>query len=149
MYYRDLQPYRYGLPVDLLDVVTVGWLSPSNKFPISETNDQVLDAIRHLLTTSRTNKMRGYHLCEFCRLVEPAKVELPGGSLTLGSLELWVPSNVTTRIYAAPDLIYHYISVHHYSPPEEFITAAIGARTRDDWNPSMEREKRVRAAFVS
>ena len=31
----------------------------------------------------------------------------------------------TNRIYAAPNLIYHYVAVHHYSPPEEFVEAVL------------------------
>jgi len=27
------------------------------------------------------------------------------------------------RIYAAPNLLYHYVIVHHYKPPEEFVHA--------------------------
>jgi len=27
------------------------------------------------------------------------------------------------RIYVAPNLIYHYVTVHHYKPPDEFIEA--------------------------
>jgi hypothetical protein len=25
--------------------------------------------------------------------------------------------------YAAPTLVYHYVSVHHYKPPDEFVRA--------------------------
>jgi hypothetical protein len=27
------------------------------------------------------------------------------------------------RIYAAPNLIYHYVRTHHYKPPQEFLGA--------------------------
>ena len=27
------------------------------------------------------------------------------------------------RIYIAPNMIYHYVTVHHYKPPDEFIQA--------------------------
>ena len=27
------------------------------------------------------------------------------------------------RIYAAPTLIYHYVAVRHYKPPDEFLQA--------------------------
>jgi hypothetical protein len=29
----------------------------------------------------------------------------------------------TFDVYAAPNLIYHYIEVHHYKPPDEFLNA--------------------------
>jgi len=28
-------------------------------------------------------------------------------------------------VYAAPDLIYHYVVEHHYCPPDEFIQAVL------------------------
>jgi hypothetical protein len=30
------------------------------------------------------------------------------------------------RVYAAPDLIGHYVEAHGYCPPEEFIAAVLG-----------------------
>jgi hypothetical protein len=149
MYFRDLQPYRYGLPVELPAVVTVGWLSSSNAFPIGEVSQDVLDGIKHLLSANRINKMRGYHLCEFCPHPEPITVELLEGPLILGSAEIWIASNDISRIYAAPDLIYHYVSAHHYLPPGEFLAAVAGAKSCGGWNPSKEREKQIQAAFAS
>jgi transposase len=40
----------------------------------------------------------------------------------LGTSEIRVLSRDGT-IYAAPTLIYHYMKIHHYKPPEEFIRA--------------------------
>ena len=28
-------------------------------------------------------------------------------------------------IYAAPNLIYHYVAEHHYAPPQEFVDALL------------------------
>ena len=89
MYYRDLQPYQYGLPVELPDVVTVGWLSSSSEFDVGKLSQEILDSLKQLLVNSRVNKARGYQLCEFCQHADPVKVELPGGPLILGSAEIW------------------------------------------------------------
>jgi hypothetical protein len=40
----------------------------------------------------------------------------------LGSAEIRVFSE-SGAIYAAPDLIYHYMVVHRYKPPDQFISA--------------------------
>ena len=40
----------------------------------------------------------------------------------LGSAEIRSFSN-RGAIFAAPNLIFHYVSVHHYNPPEEFIAS--------------------------
>lgn len=149
MYYPDLQSYRYGLPVELPGVLTVGWLSSANEFPTRKPSQEMLDAIKRLLISNRINKMRGYHLCEFCRSSEPVKVELAQGPLILGSAEIWVTSSSAGHVYAAPDLIYHYVSVHNYAAPENFLAAVAQAETLTQWSPSEEREKRVHAALAA
>jgi hypothetical protein len=42
--------------------------------------------------------------------------------LLLGSAEIRVFSN-EGRIYAAPNLLFHYVCEHHYRPPKEFVQA--------------------------
>src|SRR5262249_15003835 len=43
-------------------------------------------------------------------------------SLQLGSAEILVFGK-GGKIYAAPNMIYHYVTVHHYKPPDEFLQA--------------------------
>ena len=51
-------------------------------------------------------------------------------------------------IYAAPNLIYHYVKEHRYLPPMEFINAVLSAaRDSRDWDAKTECEKRLEAAF--
>ncbi len=42
--------------------------------------------------------------------------------LKLGSAEIRVFGN-GGKIYAAPNLIYHYVTVHGYKTPDEFVSA--------------------------
>jgi len=35
------------------------------------------------------------------------------------------------KIYAAPNLIYHYVTAHSYRPPDEFIQAVLEGRQPD------------------
>lgn len=42
--------------------------------------------------------------------------------LILGSAEIEVEDD-HGKIYVAPDLLYHYITGHHYLPPRQFIEA--------------------------
>ena len=44
------------------------------------------------------------------------------GQLVLGCGEIRVFGKQET-IYAAPDMIFHFVKVHHYCPPAEFIEA--------------------------
>ena len=45
-----------------------------------------------------------------------------GEEMLLGSAEIRVFGQAGL-IYAAPNLIYHYVLLHHYSPPEVFVPA--------------------------
>jgi hypothetical protein len=45
--------------------------------------------------------------------------------LNLGTAEIRVFGN--GRIYTAPDMIYHYITLHEYQPPDEFIAAVLAS----------------------
>jgi hypothetical protein len=141
MFYHDLELYRYGLPVPLSDVVTVGWLSKEHGFPTGEIDIDLLRALEKLLYSHRVNPYRGRHVCEFCS----APVSYQG--IILGSAEIWLPSLDGNVIFAAPDLIYHYIAAHGYRPPAEFAVAAIRASQKKDWDANQESEKRLTAAF--
>jgi hypothetical protein len=50
--------------------------------------------------------------------------QMPGDSLRLypGSAEIRVFGK-RGKIYAAPTLLFHYVTVHHYKPPDEFLMA--------------------------
>jgi hypothetical protein len=55
----------------------------------------------------------GIHLCPFC---DPIKAPA-------GSAEIRVING--SQAYAAPALIHHYVTVHRYRPPVEFIAAVL------------------------
>ena len=42
----------------------------------------------------------------------------------LGSAEIRVVSD-EGQLYAAPNLIYHYVASHNYAPPSEFVRAVL------------------------
>lgn len=55
--------------------------------------------------------------CQVCGALE--LVDFAGKVIPYA--ELWIPAN--EAIYAAPILIVHFIEVHNYLPPAEFIAA--------------------------
>ena len=76
-------------------------------------------------------------LCDLCRsnVRQPSLRILPekplywrevevrnGKAKRLGSAEIRV-FGADGSVYAAPTLLYHYVSVHHYKPPDEFMRA--------------------------
>ncbi|MBK8252213.1 MAG: hypothetical protein IPK82_06040 [Polyangiaceae bacterium] len=78
--------------------------------------------------------MRGFHRCEFCSLDEVV-AEKDGVVKLLGSAEVWLPGE--SVLYAAPNLIVHYIRAHGYQPPAEYLRA-VEALDVDEWAPPRE-----------
>lgn len=147
MFFPDLEPYKYGVPAALPDVVTVGWLADDHDYPRGEISPRALATLERMLGTHSANQMRGFHVCELCGC-DPAMITDPTGrEILIGSAEIWVPSPDLKRIYAAPNLIHHYVSVHHYRPPDEFLAALSAAHTHPDWNAEEECETRMDAAY--
>lgn len=75
--------------------------------------------------------MRGFHRCEFCS-DDQIFANKNGVARMLGSAEVWLPGEGV--LYAAPNLIVHYIGVHGYQPPDEYIRA-IDVLDVDEWVP--------------
>ena len=148
MYSVDLTPYQYGLPVSLTDVVTVGWLSSEHGFPTGNVDADVVRTIGELLCSNRVNKTRGFHLCELCKAPKAIEVTSTRDSLLLGSAEIWVPSLDESTVFAAPDLLMHYVARHKYKPPAQFLEALAAARGHPNWDPGLECEKRLESAFA-
>ncbi|MCX4824617.1 hypothetical protein OG883_33135 [Streptomyces sp. NBC_01142] len=69
----------------------------------------------------RAQQTRGYHFCPWCpaRRVG-ARVDGPRGSA-----EIRVEGNGVA--YAAPELIAHYVEVHDYLPPADFVEAVLSS----------------------
>jgi len=75
--------------------------------------------------------MRGFHGCNLCsEKTGYLSAKRDGEELKLGSAEIRV-IGVDGKIYAAPNLIYHYITVHNYRPPDEFIDAVLNGPRPD------------------
>lgn len=147
MFFKDLDPYRYGLPMLLPDVVSIGWLSQTHEYPHGDASAEFGQRLEQLLSSHRVNQMRGYHVCEFCSKSPLTHVLRSGKQIMLGSAEIWVPSKDKSIIFAAPDLVYHYVTEHGYLPPEGFVSAVMIARESPEWDSSSECEKRLEVAF--
>jgi hypothetical protein len=147
MFCRDLERYRHGVPAELPDVVTVGWLSRISDYRQGDVQPETVHAIEELLSSHRVNQMRGHHVCEFCLRSPVIVVTGSGRPVMLGSAEIWVPSPDRKLIYAAPDLLYHYIVEHKYLPPDDFLDAVMAAGNSRDWDADRECQTRLEAAF--
>lgn len=109
----------------------VGWLSGDSagcdaSDPVDiDTQADLLDCIvNHSVRT-----MRGCHVCELCPREEDPDAEtywIPfadGCRVLLGHQEIWLPSESEDVFFVAPTLVYHYISVHGYRPPDDFLNS--------------------------
>lgn len=123
-YFKDLAPYPSERDEWIgFEPLAVGWLRRGKPFPTGKTPPQLLQ-----------------RLVPFCHpdaIVAPWPKPLPSGldnrpldpitihgvTLELGRGEIRVMGDET--IYAAPDLIIHYIQNHQYLPPEPFIDAVM------------------------
>jgi len=123
-YFEDLTDYEFitGLPSP--HTKNVGWLGCGNGFKQMEPSEDFLDLLWEFCQVPFA-QTRGFHTCEFCAYAAPREGNCfmrHGKKLMLGTAEIRAFGNDGT-IYAAPNLIYHYVSEHHYAPPEEFIAA--------------------------
>ncbi len=137
MYYPDLTPYQYwkeaGQPIinDVAQALNVGWLD--DMYGYSKGSVPV-DFVARLWDFCRTpvNLMLGFHDCPFCD-ADPRTylvVEHGGQKIGMGSGEIWIFGR-NGQTYAAPTLILHYITQHHYNPPQEFIQATLDSPLPD------------------
>ncbi|GAA1038179.1 hypothetical protein GCM10009557_53460 [Virgisporangium ochraceum] len=114
--------------------LNVGWMDAPHPVPTGDVPGWLPARLLDLIDGPLVNVMRGFHLCTHCGDFDRAMLTVPHGSgtVSMGHAELRVPGEGTT-MYAAPTLIWHYVTGHGYRPPEPFIDAL---QTYDDsWIP--------------
>lgn len=106
-YFPDLDTYSYVWSGP--NVRAVGWLSAEHEFTRGAIDRESLAVLReHVATAYEIMISMGVHRCEFC-------------DRERGSKNLMIPTE--SVVYIAPGMITHYIEVHGYQPPAEFLTA--------------------------
>lgn len=125
MYYPDLSVYRYEQDEADERLVNVGWLDGQHEY-VRGGGPEGLPERLLLFCHRRVNRTRGLHYCEICppEAAGPIRVQIGDESVLLGSAEIRVFGE-DGAVYAAPDLIYHYVTEHRYLPPEAFIEAVL------------------------
>lgn len=123
MYFPDLSPYAYERPPAAGGPLNIGWLDAEHPFPRGTIPNGVLAKLEAQAIAEPMNQMRGFHYCELC---DREEIAITAGSRQrlLGSAEIWV-RGAHGVVYAAPDLIIHYIREHEYLPPREFLDAVL------------------------
>lgn len=128
-YFSDLTTYTYG-PAGTSEpggsdpsVQNIGWLSIGMSFPTAPPDPRFVERLWRFCRIS-INEARGVHVCEFCNTLTSNTVRNNEEELLLGAAEIRVVG-VRGRLYAAPNLVFHYVVTHNYSPPEEFVHAVV------------------------
>jgi len=127
-WFADLTPHTYTglMPFE----VNTGWLDEAHSFPTAIPSQDVLDILEHLTNPHGKHLVdlyMGSHECNICpksMLVHPDSTQTLRISRTFGNGSLKVRGNKGIT-YVAPQMIYHYVKVHHYAPPQEFIDALL------------------------
>jgi hypothetical protein len=124
-FFEDLSPYCYHESGVRPDTQNIGWLEAKKPFPTATVSGAFLKQLWQFCKIPVV-QTRGFHVCDLCDM--PAEViptlEFEGEVLKLGSAEIRVFGG-SGVIYAAPNLIFHYVKDHTYRPPQEFIDAVI------------------------
>jgi len=108
-YFPDLSPYSYD--GNEKDTVNIGWLHYDHPIQRGDTPSEFQERLKTFCQKAGYyNLMHGYHECEFC-----------GKESGNGEIRIFTKP----KIYAAPVMVYHYVKVHDYQPPEEFIQAVL------------------------
>ena len=119
-YYEDLSPYEYTSHGQrCANLVNIGWLDLKRPFHQGSVEPALLVRIGELCMAP-VNRTRGFHACSK-RPEYPVREDVGGAVVALGSAEIRVFG--TSKTYACPTLIYHYIREHRYLPPHEFLDA--------------------------
>ena len=96
-------------------VRAIGWLSSKYPYPTGDVPTDVLERIKlhvqHWLQDQKAlnwHSFRGLHQCELCQQFRSyGNIGVPAGEV----------------LYVFPEMLAHYIEVHHYLPPAEFMAA--------------------------
>jgi hypothetical protein len=98
-------------------VRAVGWLHPDHPYPTGEVRDGFVERLKEFVARSGDSAdalyfgaYAGYHTCEFCGRSH--------GVNNFGVLGEDV-------LFVAPEMVVHYIQMHNYLPPAEFVAAVL------------------------
>ena len=132
-FYQDLTPYEYfarNEPNGLISL-NIGWLGYFQPFATGETSQEFKTRLFEFSQDKYViHVARGFHVCEFCKVSDGEWFRLQQSRygdkayrMSVGNGEIRILGK--SVVYAAPTLIYHYVTEHQYRPPDEFIEAVL------------------------
>ena len=142
MFFEDLSDYQYDLRAACSGVKNVGWLGEGHAFKQGQVSQSFFEKLKLTILRESVNQYRGRHYCELC-LAEEIWIESDNKRKCLGSAEVWIPCAKSDLIYAAPNFVLHYIEVHNYLPPVQFVEAVERFDLSGKWSGCAEWQKIV------
>lgn len=123
---QDLTPYT-GCQADEmigLDPLAIGWLQRKRPFETGPVPKQFVTQLKAFCQPANF----------VCLIAKPQPCPISNEVITIdgvtyGQAEIRVIG--AEDIYAAPDLIYHYVVTHSYRPPKPFIDAVLNGPQPD------------------
>jgi len=106
-YYEDLTPYKYDQIRWAKNPVNIGWLEKGHDYETGEVPEGFLNRLKSAESCARH---KGGQRCPFCGDGYSSEVHYVKGN---------------GKDYVFPQMLSHYIRVHHYKPPQEFIDAVM------------------------
>ena len=97
----------------------IGWLSAEHPFPTGDTPAEFLARLEEFcrlwgkgVEALAWGMFLGPHQCELCgKFMASGNVGVPAGDV----------------LFAAPQMVAHYVTAHRYAPPAEFVAAVMSA----------------------
>jgi hypothetical protein len=117
-FFADLTPHSYVR--DSPPALNIGWLDQSRPFATGETSQQFRTRLKEICAKP-IYLHRGFHVCQFCLAVN---ANTPSNQERRGNGQIRVRGTDGT-CYAAPTLVAHYVEVHNYKPPQQFVEAVL------------------------
>jgi hypothetical protein len=125
MYFEDLELCRYQSgPLDSdgwhVPLRAIGWLEGGHPYNHGPTPSGFVEQLGALLDIAervfQQYHFRGLHDCTLCESGHSS------AHLARSHINLLIPG--TRTVFACPAAITHYVTVHAYLPPSEFVDAA-------------------------
>lgn len=114
----------HGMPVK-----AIGWMEVPHPLPTGEAPAGFARRLSAFCTWDKLVHLEaGHQDCGFCQAIQWRHRELTDSPL--GNGEIRVLGNGV--VYAAPSLVGHYVAVHSYLPPAEFVDAVMSGPSPDD-----------------
>ena len=115
MWFEDLTECNYFGEENAEILTAIGWLENGKKFSTGTVpRDVYFKLCEFKKNPWRFSVFMGFHQCDLCHF----QFEFSGEK---GISNIFIPGN--GKIYVCPELITHYINVHFYLPPREFLEA--------------------------